>query len=81
MLACVLWVEARRPASGAGSFERGSRGRVGGRPPAPPGQHTQVRNRGPGAKKGGMVGEGPLGVRCEDHIWWERREVGSVTGC
>ena len=57
-------------ASGAGSFERGSRGRVGGRPPAPPGQHTQVRNRGPGAKGGGVAEEGPFkGVRNKMEGW------------
>ena len=50
---CCWWKVGGR-ASGAGSFERGSRGRVGGRPPAPPGQHTQVRNRGAGAKKGSL---------------------------
>ena len=61
---CCGWKLGGR-ASGAGSFQRGSRGRVGGRPPAPPGQHTQVRNRGPGAKKGGWQERGPkvLGVR------------------
>ena len=63
---CAVGARLGGRASGAGSFERGSRGRVGGRPPAPPGQHTQVRNRARArGQKGGMAGEeGCLGVRC-----------------